>query len=139
MPCHKQFDSYAYVDSNVMKEAERRFAELLPLFEKEEQEGVQPMIIETWNTAVRIYREADIQTPFYILFQMKSMGDRFQTMMYEFAIVKVKGRTKETDVIKDSLVWFCDKKKGIFRLEEHLCDLRKRTEIFPCIAPSGSV
>lgn len=139
MRCRKQIDTYEQVDSNVMKEAERRFTELLPLFEKEENDGVQSMIIQTWNTAVQIYQEADVKTPFYILFQMKSMGERFQAMMYEFAIVKVKGRTHETDVIKDSLVWYCDKKKGIFSLEKHLCDLRKRTEIFPCVASSGSV
>lgn len=139
MPCHKQIDSYEHVDSQIMKEAERRFEALLPLFEKEEREGAESMIIETWNTAVQIYKEADINTPFYILFQMRPVGDRFQTMMYEFGIVKVKGRTDDTTPVKNSLVWYCDRRKGIFSLEKHLCDLKKKYEVFPCITPSGSV
>lgn len=117
-----------------MKILEEAFEKLLPLFEAEEFARVPALAKTVWERALRIYNEAQSSTPFYILFMMKSVGERFQEMACGFLVNKVKYREPNPPVLKDCLVWFCDKSKGIFELETCACDSRSvKYDVFPCL------
>lgn len=117
-----------------MKILEDAFEQLLPLFESEEYAKVPELAKTVWERALQIYNETQSSTPFYILFMTKSIGDRFQEMACGFLVDKVKCREPNPPVLKDCLVWFCDKSKGIFELETCACDSRSvKYDVFPCL------
>lgn len=117
-----------------MKILEYAFEKLLPFFEQEEYSQIPELAKQVWEKALRIYHETQSSTPFYILFMTKPLGERFQEMVCGFLVNKVEYREKDPTVLKDCLVWFCDKKKGIFELETRACDSKSlKFEVFPCL------
>lgn len=117
-----------------MKVLEEAFELLLPYFEQEEFSQVPKVARSVWQKAQDIYLHTQSDTPFYIIFMTKCVSDRFQEFMCGFMVNKVKSRDQHPSVLKDCLVWFCDKKKGIFELETRACDSRsQKFDSFPCL------
>lgn len=117
-----------------MKVLEEGLDLLLPLYEAEELSKVEELSKSVWNRALQIYQNTTSESPFYIIFMSKPVGERFQEVACGFLVNKVKYREQNPSVLKDCLVWFCDKQKGIFELETCACDSKSiKHEIFPCL------
>lgn len=104
-------------------EVEKEFLELYNLYAQEERLQVPGLCIQTWSQAKQIYEAYDSVKPFYILFMVKEVSPRMQSFACEFMVCPAKSTGEK---IKDCLVWYCDKKRNIFKLEIDLCDLKQK-------------
>lgn len=108
----------------ITKQLEKDFFTLHSLYENEEIENVKPVIQAVWDRANYIFQNENRDAPYYLIFMMRPLSDRFQTMVCKFAIFPSINSTGEP--VKDCLVWYCDKKNRVFKLATELCDLRRR-------------
>lgn len=108
----------------ITKEAEEDFLNLYALYEYEEFQNAEHAMREVWNQANYIFQNEKRDAPYFLIFMMRPVSEKCQALLCTFAICPY---TKDRgDRIKDSLVWYCDKQKGVFKLATDLCDFRRR-------------
>lgn len=108
----------------ITKAVEEDVLSLYSLYEYEEYQNAERAMCEVWKEAQRIFQNEKRDTPYFLIFMMRPVSERCQTLICTFAICPY---TKDRgDRIQDSLVWYCDKPKGVFKLATDLCDLRRR-------------
>lgn len=110
----------------VTKQVEQDVELLHNLYEHEEKTNAEQFMVSVCNHAKAIFDQEKRDAPYYLIFMMKEVSPRMQSMCCTFAICPATF-SRKGGVIKDSLVWYCDKKKGIFKIVRSLCDLRRRT------------
>lgn len=107
------------------RHVEQDVTQLYSLYKQEELSNSEAVMLSVWNQARAIFENEKRDSPYYLIFMMKTVSPRMQSVCCGFAIAT---KTKfQKGVVKDSLVWYCDKKKGIFKLVKSLCDLRRKT------------
>lgn len=116
--------SHKEVLPKITKQVEQDFFALHALYEYEEFENVKPVIQSVWNQANSIFQNENREKPYFLIFMMRPLSERFQTLVGKFAIFPSTRSTGER--LKDCLVWYCDKPNGVFKLATDLCDLRQR-------------
>lgn len=94
---------------------------LYDLFEAEEKAQLPGLCKDVVDKAEAIYRHTNDENPFYIVLMVVQVHERAQNFLCQFALVKNAKNTGQK--LKNCLVWFCDKKRGIFKLATELCDL----------------
>lgn len=109
----------------ITKEAERDFFQLYDYYEREEFDQAEDMAKSVWVQAKQIYHGLEREAPYFLIFMVRPVFERFQTIACTFAICPYKRDTGTK--IKNSLVWYCDKPRGVFKLATDLCDLSPRT------------
>lgn len=109
----------------ITKEVECDLFNLYEHYEREEFENASEMAKSVWLQAKQIYADLNKDTPYFLIFMVRPVFERFQTIACTFAICPYKRDTGMK--LKDSLVWYCDKPRGVFKLVTDLCDLTPRT------------
>lgn len=109
----------------ITKEVEKDVETLFNLYEYEENQALPSVCEDTWNRALTIYNTFECEKPYYIVFMVKQVSSKLQTFACKFMICTAKS---DGSMLKDCLVWYCHKKKGIFKLATELCDLRPKRE-----------
>lgn len=109
----------------ITKDVERDVFTLYEYYEREEFNGADEVAKDVWTKAHQIFQDVNRDTPYFLIFMMRPVFERFQTIACTFAICPYKRDTGTK--IKDSLVWFCNKPRGVFKLVTELCDLSPRT------------
>lgn len=106
----------------ITREVEQDVLSLYDAYEREEFDQAEVISRAVWCQARQIFESLDRKTPYFLIFMARKVFERSQSIACTFAICPFRKDTGER--IKDSLVWFCDKPKGVFRLATDLCDLR---------------
>lgn len=119
--------SHSNTVPKITKHVEQDIDILYNLYKHEEQENAEEFMITVCNHAKSIFDRENRNSPYYLIFMMKEVSPRMQKLCCTFAICPASFVNKGNEVIKDSLVWYCDKKKGIFKIVRSLCDLRRKT------------
>lgn len=112
------------------------FQKLYDLYDEEEKQNITPLAQYTWGQAKLIYDHTNETKPFYIIFMVLPVHERSQQHLCKFAVVK--NAKNSGHIIKNSLVWFCHKPKGIFKLATDLCDVTPLKHWNDKILPSAS-
>lgn len=99
----------------------KEYEKLHDLYDAEEKAQVPFLAKYAWDTAKEIFNHTQCEKPFYILLMVMTVHERSQKHLCQFAVIK--NTNHDGSKIQNSLVWFCDKSKKIFRLETQLCDL----------------
>lgn len=105
------------------KEHERLYQWLDDAYHDEEFAKVPILAREAWDKAYAIYQASEDKKPFYILLMVMPVHARAQTHLCQFAKLSNPKKEKQCGPIKNCLVWFCDKRRGVFALAKELCDL----------------
>lgn len=108
----------------IPKDVEKDVLELYDLYLMEEKARMQDLCADTWQRARTIFETLDYDRPYYIIFMVKEVSQKMQSFACQFMVCAAKS---DGSVLKDCLVWYCDKSKNIFKLDKDLCDLSPKT------------
>lgn len=93
---------------------------LTELYIREEMQQVNPLAQYAQQKAKELFDAVDEKKPFYILLMVVQVHERTQKHICQFMIVK--NAKSDGNKIPNSLVWYCDKTKNIFKLAKDLSD-----------------
>lgn len=93
---------------------------LAELYIREEMSQANHLARYAQQKAKELFDAVDEQKPFYILLMVVQVHERAQKHICQFAVVK--NAKNDGSRIPNSLVWYCDKPKKIFKLAKDLSD-----------------